>query len=246
MVDLHCHILPGFAGGPINLEASLQLALNAEAHGVQAMVATPHFVDGDYRTQWQLATSVGEALIGQLRTRGALIEIKIAAECRIGQRLARAIVLNQAPVLGEYEGMRVLMTQLPDSRIPKNIVSIIEWMASQNIRPLLACPELHREVLKDIEILAPMITAGALLEVNAAALAGRHGPYAQKRSRQLLERGWAKLMSSNARAGDAAGALLEVGREAAAAIIGEHAAQDLVWMNPARMVAPHLLGRGKG
>ena len=245
MVDLHCHILPGFAGGPLDLEAALQLALSAEAHGVLTLVATPHFVDSDYRVQLQQAAATGEALSGQLRARGALIEIKVAAECRVGQRLARAIVLNQAPLLGLYEGGRVLMTRLPESRIPKNMVSIIQWMATQNIRPLLACPELHREVLKDIAILAPMIAAGALIEVNAAALAGRHGPYAQKRSRQLLERGWANVMSSNAHAGDAAGALLEVGREAAAAIIGEHAAQDLVWKNPARMVAPHLLGQIK-
>lgn len=246
MVDVHCHILPGFAGGPIDIEASLQLVLSAQSHGVQAMVATPQFVDGDYRAQTQQASAAGEALVRQLRARGSLIDIQIAAECRIGQRLARAIVMNQAPILGQHEGMRVVMSQLPEARIPKNIVSIIEWMATQKIRPLLACPELHREVLKDIAILAPMIAAGALLEINAGALAGRHGPYAQKRSRQLLERGWVSVMSSNAHAGDAAGALLEVGCEAAAAIVGEQAARDLVWKHPARIVAPHLLGRNKG
>jgi len=245
MVDVHCHVLPGFAGGPADLETALQLVLNAERHGVLAMVATPHFIDADYRAQAHEAQAACAALIGRLRVRGSLIDIQVAAECRIGQRLARAVVMNQVPVLGHHEGARVLMTQLPETRIPKNIVSVIEWMATQKVRPLISCPELHREVLRDAAVLAPLVAAGALLEINAGALAGRHGPYAQRRSRELLERGWVAVMSSNAQAGDAAGALLEVGREAAAAIVGEQAAWDLVWRHPARMAVPHLLGRGQ-
>lgn len=244
MLDLHCHLLPGFAGGPPDMEAALQLALGAQTHGVEVIVATPRFADGDYREQITLAAAQAHQLTQKLRDRGALIDIQVAGECGIGERLARAIVMDQVPIIGRFDAMRVVMVRLPEARIPKNLVSIIEWMAAQRVRPMLSCPERHRDVLANIDVLAPIVAAGALLEVNAGALAGRHGPYAQRRARELVERGWAWVITSNAHAGDEAGALLEVGREAAAAIIGEQAAWDMVWTRPARIAAPHLLGPG--
>lgn len=220
------------------------MALAAGTRGVQAIVATPRYSDSDYRTQMLRANELGFALTERLRERGSLIEILVAGELRIGQRLARAIVMNQVPALGSVAGNRVLLVELPE-RIPKNIVSVIEWMHMQKITPLIARPESHREVLRELRVLKPMRDAGALLEINAAALAGRNGPYAQRRARELLELGWGCAMSSNARGDDAPGALLEVGREAAAAIIGEQPAWDMVWKLPARIAAPHLLGRDR-
>ena len=113
MVDLYSHILPGFPGAPADIESALQLVVAAQIRGVQAMVATPQFSDDDYREQAQRAASAGDALTAQLRARGSLIDIRVAAECRIGQRLARAIVMNQVPMLGAHEGRRVPMLRLP-------------------------------------------------------------------------------------------------------------------------------------
>lgn len=244
MIDLHCHLLPSFDGGPIDIEGAVQMALNAGTRGVQALVATPRFVDTDYRAQLLRAQELGAQLTERLSARGSLIDIRIAGICRIGQRLARAIVMNQVPILGNVGANRVILVELPE-RIPKNIVSVIEWMGMQKITPLLAHPESHREVLKELRVLKAVRDAGALIEINAAALAGRNGPYAQRRARELLELGWGCALTSNARGDEAPGALLEVGREAAAAIVGESAAWDLVWRLPARIAAPHLLGRDK-
>jgi protein-tyrosine phosphatase len=243
MVDAHCHLLPGFDGGPKDIEAALQMVLVAGNQGVQVIAATPHFADSDYRTQIANANALGAALSERLRARGCLVDLHIAGELRIGQRLARAIVMNQIPILGTLGNDRVILVALPD-RIPKNIVGVIEWMRMQKIVPLLSRTESHREVLKDPRVLKPMRDAGALIEINAAALAGRHGPYAQRRAREMLELGWGFLLSSDARAGEIPGALLEVGRVAASVIVGEQAAWDLVWKQPARVVAPYLLDKG--
>lgn len=244
MLDLHCHLLPSFDGGPVDIEGAVQMALNAGTRGVQCLVATPKFADLDYRAQMLRAQALGAQLVERLSARGSLIEIKIAGVCRLGQRLARAIVMNQIPVLGKVGDKRVILIELPE-RIPKNIVSVIEWMGMQKVMPMLAHPESHRDVLKELRVLKAVRDAGALIEVNASALAGRIGPYAQRRARELLELGWGCALTSNAHGDDPPGALLAVGREAAAAIIGEAAAWDLVWRLPARIAAPHFLGRDK-
>ena len=59
-------------------------------------------------------------------------------------------------------------------------------------------PERNKEVIHDIEKIAPMVKLGCLLQVTAGAVAGGFGPQAEKRSQQLLERGWVSFPASDA------------------------------------------------
>lgn len=244
MIDIHCHLLPGFAGGPRDIEASVQMALSADARGVQALVATPRYEDAEFRPQMLRAQALGDELCTRLRARGSLIDIQVSGEYPVGQHLARGVVMNHVAFIGKYSGFKVILLDLP-TKMPGKFLSAIEWLRKHEIRPLLARPESHRDVLADARILKPLRTAGALIMINAAALAGRHGPYAQRRMREMLELGWGCAMSSDAQAGESIGALLEVGREAAAVVVGDDAAWDLVWKRPARIAAPHLLGKDR-
>lgn len=241
LVDLHCHLLPAFAGGPVDFEAAVQRVVKAASAGVVCMVATPRYGDTGYRAQGQRARAQLTTLEAMLTDRGALVQIVLAAECRFGQALMQAIVMNEVPYVGNLDGERVVLVTLPETRVPENLLAAIPWMRAHKVRPLIAAPERNRAVLHDIEVLAPVFDAGALFEVSAAALAGRLGPYSQQRARQMLERGWVEVITSNAHASHASGAELHAGAEAAAVIVGDAAAADLVWSHPARMVAPHLL-----
>ncbi len=200
LVDLHCHLLPAFAGGPVDFEAAVQRVVKAATAGVVCMAATPRYGDTSYRAQSLQARGQLTTLEAMLTDRGALVQIVLAAECRFGQPLMQAIVKNEVPYVGSLDGKRVVMMSLPEARVPTNLVSATQWMLAHKVRPLITAPERNREVLHDIEVLAPVFAAGALFEVGAAALAGRSGPYSQQRARQMLERGWAEVITSNAHA----------------------------------------------
>ena len=43
MVDIHCHILPGFDDGSPDIDESLAMARMAASSGVTAIVATPQY-----------------------------------------------------------------------------------------------------------------------------------------------------------------------------------------------------------
>ena len=43
MIDIHCHILPGFDDGASSLEEAVAMASMAASSGVTTIVATPHF-----------------------------------------------------------------------------------------------------------------------------------------------------------------------------------------------------------
>ena len=84
LVDLHCHLLPAFAGGPVDLEAAVQRVVKAATAGVVCMAATPRYGDAGYRAQSQQARSQLQELETMLTARGALVQINLAAECRFG------------------------------------------------------------------------------------------------------------------------------------------------------------------
>ncbi len=43
MIDLHCHILPGFDDGPDDWPLALKMCQRAYQDGISGVVATPHF-----------------------------------------------------------------------------------------------------------------------------------------------------------------------------------------------------------
>jgi len=59
-------------------------------------------------------------------------------------------------------------------------------MRARKIRPMLAHPERIREVQLRPECLAILVDIGLLLQVDADALAGGHGPFAQETALRLL------------------------------------------------------------
>ena len=65
------------------------------------------------------------------------------------------------------------------------------------------------------------MAAGLLLQVDADALAGGCGPYAQEAARALLQRGWVQALASNAHDLVRQPPRIEPGRIAAAELLGE-------------------------
>jgi hypothetical protein len=126
--------------------------------------------------------------------------------------------------------------------LPARIVPAIEWMRARRIRPMLAHPERIREVQANVEALAPLVAAGLLLQVDADALAGGCGPYAQEAARALLQRGWVQALASNAHDLVRQPPRIEPGRIAAAELLGEAESWQLVSKRPARIAAMHFPG----
>lgn len=90
------------------------------------------------------------------------------------------------------------------------------------------------------DVLAPLVASGLLLQVDADALAGGRGPYAQGAARALLQRGWVGVLASNAHDLVRQPPRIEPGRIAAAEIVGEALSWELVAHRPARIAAMHF------
>ncbi|HEX3455790.1 MAG TPA: CpsB/CapC family capsule biosynthesis tyrosine phosphatase [Gaiellaceae bacterium] len=213
MIDLHSHILPGVDDGPTTIEESLEIARRAAADGVRIIAATPHVRD-DYPT----SAETMERLVAEVRK--AVLEAEIPVDVRPGGEIAIDWLdrLSEDDIgrFGLGGSPRYLLVEFPYSGWPLSLHEWIFQLVTREITPVIAHPERNADVQRDPSELRPLVDAGALVQVTAASLDGRIGRSAKTAAFELIDRGLAHLLASDAhtpdvREGGLAGAVEAVG-----------------------------------
>ncbi len=232
MIDLHSHLLPGIDDGAPDLATALALAKIAVDDGITHMVCTPHIHPGRYdNTPESIAKALKELQQGLIEQQINLV-INAAAEVRFGMELMVAVKQDSIPFLGEWQGQPVLLLEFPHGEMPFGAERLTAWLIEQGIKPLIAHPERNKGLLRSPAKLKPFLEQGCLLQVTAGAVAGRFGAAAQALSQQLLKEEVVTILASDAHNIEHRPPVLSQGRDAAAALIGQAAAQRLVVDNP--------------
>lgn len=236
MIDIHCHLLPGIDDGPADLSHAMALARQAVQDGVTHSIVTPHIHFG----RWENSKAGIRAAVMQFRQ--ALADEKIpltvgfAAEVRVCAELLTMVPEDQVPYLGNWGGQRVLLLEMPHSRVLPGMEQIVTWLIERGVRPMIAHPERNKDVMRKLSKLTPLIDLGCLFQITAGSLVGQFGGLAQERAVNLLEMGVVTALASDAHHADRRPVNLSEGREAAAKIIGAQKASELVYDNPLRIV----------
>ncbi len=242
MIDLHSHLLPGVDDGAQTLDDALGLARAAVAAGITHSVLTPHFHPGRFENVVDDVRRRLEAFRAALAAHAIPLQVAVAGEVRAGPEVMLWAQSDALPVLGQWDGMAVVLLEFPHGQLPLGSEKLVAWLVRRGIRPLIAHPERNKDVIRRLEAIAPLVAEGALLQVTADAVAGNFGPLAHGRAVELLERGWVTVLASDAHNLAHRPPRLATGRDAAAHIVGAAAAWRLVHDNPARIAASHFEG----
>ena len=237
MIDIHSHLLPGIDDGPEWLGQSLHLALVATDNGISHSVVTPHIHAGRYENNAHIIKERLLELQEALVCHDIPLLLGMAAEVRIGPEIIILLEKNLIPFLGEYYGKQVMLLEFPHSHIPPGSEKLIHLLLDKGIRPIIAHPERNKDVLRDVEKIAPFVDLGCLLQVTAGSVAGMFGSACQVRAQQLLERDWVTVLATDAHNLEHRPPDLKSGYLAAEKIVGESLAWDLVCNNPWSIVA---------
>ncbi len=237
MIDLHCHLLPGIDDGPETMEEALALAAHAVRNGIVRAVVTPHIHVGRYRNELASITADLTRFRTELKRRNIPLELGLGGEVRLGEDIIAMVAEERIPYLGERDGYRIMLLELPHSHVPVGSDKFVGWLLKQKIRPMIAHPERNKDVHHDINKITPFVSMGCWLQVTAGAVAGNFGEPSRKRAVQLLERGWVTVLASDAHNLEHRPPELEPGRRAAAAIVGEEESWKLVRDTPLAIVA---------
>ncbi len=237
MIDVHCHLFPGIDDGPKTLDAAIALARRAVAGGIARSIVTPHILPGLYDNTLSGIREAAAQFRDELDTRNIALEIGYAAEVRIGPEIIALAEEDTLPLLGHAEGYGLVLLEFPDSHILPGSDKLVAWLLGRNIRPVIAHPERNKEVMRNVDAIAPFVQMGCWLQLTAGSVTGVFGPRCRERSRQLLERGWVHLLASDAHDMPARMPELEPGRAAAAQIVGDAESWRLVRERPAAIAA---------
>ena len=232
MIDMHSHILPGVDDGAQDYEQALQMLAIAAEDGVTTQLLTPHIQPGVYNNSLASLNDPFTSFKQAAHEQGIDIELKLAAEIRIGPEIMPMVQSDAVPWLGAWEGRRVFLMEFPHNQVPAGSINLIQWLLQHNALPMIAHPERNRELQGDICKLEPFLDAGCLVQVTAKSLAGGFGAEAHRIAVELLRAEKITLLATDCHNLAYRPPDLSTGYKAAAELIGEHAARVLVDDNP--------------
>lgn len=191
MIDLHSHILPELDDGAQSLGESLAMARMAVDSGVTAMAATPHCAGDRSRevyAAWQL---LREAL------QESQIPLKVLPGMEIFGSPDTAKGLKDGSLF-TLNGSRYPLIEFSFHSDGDEETWILRSVCNAGFRPIVAHPERYTYVQRDPELINRWHRMGCLLQINRGSLLGRFGRHAQGMSLELVERGFAAVVASDA------------------------------------------------
>ncbi|MGM0564437.1 MAG: tyrosine-protein phosphatase [Pseudomonadota bacterium] len=242
MIDLHGHFLPGIDDGADTLPAALEMLKMAEADGTTRLVITPHIQPGTYDNTPAIIAEAFATLEREARTEGVGLELAWAAEMHIVPELMEQAEADTIPWLGEYQGRKVVLLEMPHSHVPPGCVQLIRWLVARDILPLIAHPERNLEIIERPEHIRPLAGAGAHFQLTGGALTGVFGEGARNCARLLLDWGLGDALASDAHSTRRRNPKMSDSVAELAALVGDERAADMTEHWPREVSDWHFRG----
>lgn len=196
MIDLHCHLLPGVDDGARSFEESVLMCRLAADDGCEAMVATPHQRRGEW---WNSDREQLAALADELQ---GMVEpgfrVHLGGEIHVDSELLTEV--EKLPAGGgilPLAGSRYLLIELDSNGTPREAIHLVHEMVVSGWWPVLAHPEFVPWLAPDPELVARLVSLGALTQVTAMSVTGDFGRRPQADSQALLDAGLVHFVASD-------------------------------------------------
>lgn len=186
MIDLHSHILPGIDDGAKTLEDAVELAKHSFDCGVTHMVCTPHIHQGVFDNTLASITPAYDQLVAALKQQSIPLKLAYSCEVRVTPDILNWVNTHSLPYIGEWEGKKALLLEMPHSHIPPGIENLVRWLLKNNVQPIIPHPERNRDIIADPSRINQLKRIGCLFQVTAGAFIGRFNEQVQQLAEQLL------------------------------------------------------------
>lgn len=200
-VDLHCHLLPGLDDGAAGIEDTVAHARRLEAAGVRDVACTPHIKRRDFpRVQIARLAELRAAVQRELDARGIGVRLHGGGELAHDDALWLGADDLERIAQGPAGG-RWLLLECPFEGLGEPVLRATDRLLAHGYGVLLAHPERAAAIAGADRRLRSLVARGALLQVNATSLLGRHGPAARTGAVRLLREGAVWCLASDAHPG---------------------------------------------
>lgn len=188
LVDIHCHLLPWVDDGAQDLQAGLGLAKAAAVSRISTAILTPHVFPGRFDNDLPSLRPEFAAFRKALESAGIALELHLGGEVHLTPESLEMAVDGRAPLLGGWQGAKVMLLEFPDGHIPVGALNAVRWLMRAGIVPMIAHPERNKAVMRSPDAIEPFVREGCLLQLTAASVCGWFGQRAYDTAHELLRR----------------------------------------------------------
>jgi len=200
-VDLHCHLLPGLDDGAATMDATVAHARRLAAAGVGAVACTPHVKRRDF-PGIELDRLAALRADAQAAIDAAGLDVRLHGGGELGHDEALVLDAEELELIAQGpDGARWLLLECPFEGIEDDFTAAAERLWGLGYDLLLAHPERAAPVAGGDRRLRRLVDRGALVQVNATSLLGRHGPRARAVAERLLGDGMVWCLASDGHPG---------------------------------------------
>jgi protein-tyrosine phosphatase len=200
-VDLHCHLLPGLDDGAATMAVTIAHARRLEAAGVTDVACTPHIKRRDFpRVEIGRIADLRARAQQEIDDRGIGVRLHSGGELGHDEALVLSpeelALIAQGPAHAPW-----LLLECPFEGIEADFTEAAERLWGLGYDLLLAHPERAAAIPGADRRLLDLIDRGALVQVNATSLLGRHGAVARAGAERLLGDGMVWCLASDGHPG---------------------------------------------
>lgn len=194
-IDIHTHLLPGVDDGAQDLQEAMALLRMAWEDGTRGILLTPHYRDRfRQNTPEQLANAyeqLREAVAAELPEMQLFLGNEAHYEAELPELFdaGRVLPLNQS---------RYVLLEFRTGAFRSRIVSGISELVRYGYTPIIAHAERYEAFRKDKSTVDAALDMGALIQLNASSIMGKHGFAIKHFCHRLLKQGKVHFIASDA------------------------------------------------
>jgi protein-tyrosine phosphatase len=194
LVDIHCHLLAGLDDGPRTEDEAISMCRLAYAEGVRMVAATAH-----QNEDWPSVTpdrirKAAHGLCNKLRELGLALTVFPSAEVMAHPAIESS--WRKGELLGLAGRSEYLLLEMPHELFV-DLGETVKNFRQAGVRPILAHPERHEELLHDPGRIERLIRLSCLVQVSSSSITAPADSRTAKALRSWVRRGVVHLLGSD-------------------------------------------------
>ncbi len=232
MIDIHSHVLPDIDDGPKTWEQTMEMVQQAAEDGISEIAITHHVLSNlAYEREPEILEKFQE-LQARIERAGLEVKVHLGSEIYVQADMELTHPLSTYNNNGKY-----FLVEFPMPGIPRFVGERFFDLILDGMVPIIAHPERNATIIRNPERAFEFVQRGALLQLNASSLTGRHGAEVRDTASVLLNSNLVHFVATDAHNTTSRPMRLSPARQVVADGWGKARAQQLFETNPRKAIA---------
>jgi protein-tyrosine phosphatase len=228
-VDIHCHLVPDIDDGAKTWEESLAMARMAVDDGIGTIVVTPHQLGAYGHNTGDVVRARTRQLQQFLDDHDVDLRVLPGGDVRIEVEMIAKLRTGEVMTLADRR--KHVLLELPHE-LYFPLEPVLDDLASLGMVGILSHPERNQGILKNRDVVEPLVDRGCLMQITAGSLMGTFGPHCQQFSEWMLEHGLVHFLATDAHSPKSRRPLMRRAFEKVAELVDEPSAVEFCCRNP--------------